>query len=341
MSMHSSMRWLIGLSLCFLGFIITPERMIQVGAMGTSLTADHEMTRALAHFKVGAFRVVLVIIGLVVIFVVPRLTALGRHPRISPLIAPLPASLESQQQTFFNWALLAVILSLCAMIASVLVHPKPMALTLEDGTFEQLTALAFFVAALIGGWACYRRGLVWRTFPLALLTLFFFVAAGEELSWGQRFFGYQTPATIEYYNVQNEANLHNLFGYAADHLFIAGVFLFGAVVPVVCAKWPEGYRLMWRLGLPVASLGLAMGFLMLSLLHDWTIGRMGSSWNSIRVAEMRELAAGLAFLLLALETFHADSLHARAPALCPEVGGTNSADTAEAVDILTPSSQLE
>lgn len=37
-----------------------------------------------------------------------------------------------------------------------------------------------------------------------------FLAAGEEVSWGQRVFNIKTPDSIAKHNMQNEFNLHNL-----------------------------------------------------------------------------------------------------------------------------------
>jgi len=37
-----------------------------------------------------------------------------------------------------------------------------------------------------------------------------FLGFGEEISWGQRLFGFGTPKLINKYNVQGEFNLHNL-----------------------------------------------------------------------------------------------------------------------------------
>ena len=43
-----------------------------------------------------------------------------------------------------------------------------------------------------------------------LLAILMFLAAGEELSWGQRIFGAKTPAWFADRNIQKEINLHNL-----------------------------------------------------------------------------------------------------------------------------------
>jgi hypothetical protein len=53
--------------------------------------------------------------------------------------------------------------------------------------------------------------------------------------------------------------------------------------------------------LPVASIGLAIGFFLISLLHDWTVYALIPS-SSLRIAELRELLTGLAFLLLMRES---------------------------------------
>jgi protein-S-isoprenylcysteine O-methyltransferase Ste14 len=298
---NAFVRWTLGLLTCALAIGVTPDRLIQVGVMATSLTSDHEMTRNLAHIEVAVIRLGMLLFGLAVILLLPRLSSIGQDPRVQPLLKPLPASIERYQKRALNWPLLIVALFCGAMFASVVMHPSPWMLTVEDGPFEQFTAIAFCIAGVMAVWACVRRGKQWRTLPLALLAAFFFVAAGEEISWGQRIFNHETPAFMMQYNVQQETNIHNLFGYLADHAFIAGVMLYGAVLPFICARWPEFYRLTWRLGIPVGSVGVAICFLGASLLHEWTIGRAGGAWAAVRVPEIREAVTGLAFLMLTAE----------------------------------------
>ena len=45
----------------------------------------------------------------------------------------------------------------------------------------------------------------------ALFAAACFLFAGEELSWGQHFFGWETPASWAAHNLQEETNLHNSF----------------------------------------------------------------------------------------------------------------------------------
>ena len=77
-------------------------------------------------------------------------------------------------------------------------------LTLEDGPVEWMGALALLLASL--GFACCARKSRWYI----LLALFCFFAFGEEISWGQRLFGFGTPKFFSQWNTQDETNLHNL-----------------------------------------------------------------------------------------------------------------------------------
>lgn len=83
----------------------------------------------------------------------------------------------------------------------------------EDGFVEYLTVLALFMC----GFLCFYRASILAPFkkPIFILSLVFmgfvFVfGLGEEISWGQRIFGFKTPEFFLKYNTQGELNLHNL-----------------------------------------------------------------------------------------------------------------------------------
>lgn len=84
----------------------------------------------------------------------------------------------------------------------------------EDGIFETLTAIALFYCAFTlarAGLAAARRDggrLALAVIAMAVLCLLF---ALEEISWGQRIFGWATPEQISELNAQSETNLHNMF----------------------------------------------------------------------------------------------------------------------------------
>ncbi|MCD4748239.1 MAG: hypothetical protein K8R59_02595 [Thermoanaerobaculales bacterium] len=89
----------------------------------------------------------------------------------------------------------------------------------EDGLIETAGAI-FFLAAAVGFFALclFRlkggrkalRGDFRFTLVFGLLAMLMFVCFGEEISWGQRVFGWNTPGLISDLNAQNEVNLHNL-----------------------------------------------------------------------------------------------------------------------------------
>lgn len=84
----------------------------------------------------------------------------------------------------------------------------------EDGLVENLTALFLLAASGIAVYRCIRairgRNRLW-ILMWGLLAFLFFFAAGEEISWGQRFFNFETPPYFQQNNLQHETNIHNLF----------------------------------------------------------------------------------------------------------------------------------
>lgn len=91
----------------------------------------------------------------------------------------------------------------------------------EDGLFENLTAV-FFLLTSIGFLLLFfkpellrksrrRKRFTTKTrrYAFLLLSLVFFFGFGEEISWGQRIFGFATPELMEN-NAQDEFNIHNL-----------------------------------------------------------------------------------------------------------------------------------
>lgn len=85
----------------------------------------------------------------------------------------------------------------------------------EFGLFELSGTLALFVTSLLLFKAArdYKKtnqAINFKFCMLALMGLVFFWAAGEEISWGQHFFGTETPDWLAAINGQNETNLHNI-----------------------------------------------------------------------------------------------------------------------------------
>ncbi len=86
------------------------------------------------------------------------------------------------------------------------------------------------------------------------------LAAGEEISWGQCLFGWTTPDFLMGLNQQGETNIHNIYSRAFGMLHTQSVTLLCAVA--VIALCYRQYRLF---GIPLPSMPLLLGFLLLRL----------------------------------------------------------------------------
>ena len=85
----------------------------------------------------------------------------------------------------------------------------------EDGLVEWITVAGL----LAGGIVCFSRFKKffaersrWFLFVTFCLGVFLLFSAGEEISWGQRILGIESPEYFQKNNTQHETNLHNLVG---------------------------------------------------------------------------------------------------------------------------------
>ena len=129
----------------------------------------------------------------------------------------------------------------------------------EDRATEWMTAAFFAAAAAIGGVRAVRA----RRPMDGLVALFCIVAAGEEISWGQRLLGFTPPDVFLARNVQQEANLHNMveaFGQPKWTL-VAILVAYGVAAPLAVRYVPRLARLADRLGFAAPPLQLVPWFL--------------------------------------------------------------------------------
>jgi hypothetical protein len=91
-------------------------------------------------------------------------------------------------------------------------RPIGLWLLAEDRVVEALTFVAFLAAGMIAArlaWI-HRHGFQWVGGAYLLLAGAFFGIGMEELSWGQRQLGFETPEWLRDVNRQGEINLHNV-----------------------------------------------------------------------------------------------------------------------------------
>lgn len=85
----------------------------------------------------------------------------------------------------------------------------------DDGPVEWAQFACFIVASLAAAGVAFQRfraGFKWQALLFVVFTLGMFVIAGEEIAWGQRLLGLETPAELEAVNLQGEITWHNIVG---------------------------------------------------------------------------------------------------------------------------------
>ena len=80
----------------------------------------------------------------------------------------------------------------------------------EDRYIENLTALILFAAAFHFLWKAIKSKNQLLTISSVFLFFLFMFGGGEEISYGQRIFGFDTPEDFAKMNRQGEVTLHNL-----------------------------------------------------------------------------------------------------------------------------------
>lgn len=109
----------------------------------------------------------------------------------------------------------------------------------EFGVLENLTVLLLGMAVVLGirivlhSAALPHPGLRWW---IVLLSLGCFYFAGEELSWGQHYAGWESSEFWQTVNRQQETNLHNIHGVFNEVprlLMTVGALVGGIIVPVL------------------------------------------------------------------------------------------------------------
>ena len=144
----------------------------------------------------------------------------------------------------------------------------------EDRYFENVGAISLLVAS----------GIAFYTFAVALkanktgkifwgkqlvylaLALLYFFGGGEEISWGQRIFGIEEPASLAEENVQGELNIHNLAVFEnstllkADNIFSVFWFGFAVLVPAGSLLF-DWFRRLASKWMPIVHWGIGLLFL--------------------------------------------------------------------------------
>ena len=167
---------------------------------------------------------------------------------------------------------------------------------IEDGPLENATAVLFFITGVIMITRAVKlRKKRSKLFLLATVGagLVMFFGAGEEISWGQRIFGIETPEAFAEHNKQGETNLHNLeIGDVSinklvfSKMLAVALVIYLLVLPILASKKPGVRKLTEKFGIPLPSrLQIIMWFVALAI-PELIV-------NSSKKGEVREVCAGI------------------------------------------------
>ncbi len=177
----------------------------------------------------------------------------------------------------------------------------------EDGFVENLTIVPLIVAIVVS--ARYllklRSSRSWA-FSLSMLVIivFAFFVAGEEISWGQRIFQWQSSQYFMANNAQQETNLHNLVvnGEKVNRVIFSrllsiliGVYFF--VIPVLHRKNAAVRKFIDWFGIPIPRLTQIVAAVTMVIL----LAIIQSAKNS----EIMEFGITLMFLLILMHPTNA------------------------------------
>jgi len=131
----------------------------------------------------------------------------------------------------------------------------------EDGLLEMGTFAALIAGAglfLVRAWSLRNERPKRFVSMLIIAAVVLVFGAGEEISWGQRIFGIETPEYFRAHNAQSETNFHNLV--IADvginklifgKLLAVGLICYLIVLPLINYRSKRIAKLINRFAVPV------------------------------------------------------------------------------------------
>lgn len=152
-------------------------------------------------------------------------------------------------------------------------------LVAEDGAVEYLSAILFLIAGIVSFLLrkksrLFQKKSVQKIYSVGciILAIALFLVAGEEISWGQRIFGIETPEHIAAQNHQGETNFHNseafwpfvYVGYTCIGIYGSLLWLLDWVTKDLYTRTKE-FDIWRKILVPGSHLLLNFGFILLYL----------------------------------------------------------------------------
>ena len=197
----------------------------------------------------------------------------------------------------------------------------------EDGVVESIGAIAFLLTSILFFYLFFQSKKNSNIFfgrktnyniYFCLLGILFFIGFGEEISWGQRIFGWATPESFGELNAQNETNLHNIWifqGYNPDgsnktfmellltpaRLFSLFWLAFCVLVPLLSRFSEKAKSIITFLGIPLVPLWIGGLFLInYFAVQIIEVNFLNTFDNNVSIlTEIKESVYALIFLVVA------------------------------------------
>jgi len=210
-------------------------------------------------------------------------------------------------------------------------------LTGEDGLFETLSAIFFLLVSVSFFYLFFKSKsgnnfYFYRTRKnvlFLLLAFMFLFAFGEEISWGQRIFSFETPKALKNINLQGEFNIHNIDIFhttdpAGNRKSIAGLLLnldrifslfwlsWCVIIPVLSKLHKRFCNWLKEVGVPIIPIWL--GFLFIS---NYLLSKVGELFISSAnlpnnpLVEIKEYNFAFLFFLVCIYCFKEVSIDIR------------------------------
>jgi len=183
----------------------------------------------------------------------------------------------------------------------------------EDGLAEWLTFVELLMMSIYSFTILlnFNRGSETRAARRVWLFMgaLFLFGAMEEISWGQRILGIQSPEWFLKHNRQGETNIHNLVIYGVKLNKLVFGSILGIFVAIYMLAMPLLYRLNKRYkdfnnrwGIPVPQNYQILLFIIINIILQYHLGL------AKKVSELRELSNCFFFLLILMHPYNQEIL---------------------------------
>ncbi|MFK5879973.1 MAG: hypothetical protein QM478_10815 [Flavobacteriaceae bacterium] len=176
----------------------------------------------------------------------------------------------------------------------------------EDGFIEYGTAAMLLCISILSFTRLVRlwksTPILWKVGTLGFALIFLF-GAGEEVSWGQRIFGWESSEYFAQNNLQQETNLHNMMigetkinKLVFTQILISILVIYLLILPILYRKVKAVKNLTNSFAVPIVQWTQTIAFIIFTVL----LAFMPSHKNP----EIHELALGVIFFLIFINPFN-------------------------------------